>query len=463
MSNTYDVIFIGGGPAGYEGAIAAGKKGLKVAVIEMDKPGGTCLQRGCVPSKALLHTVKFIKQIKAASKAGIKIENYSLDLDTIVKQKNRVVSKLTKGIESLFKKYNVEMINGKGKVSAVDTVTVDTAQGQTQLKARNIVVATGSVSAELPFLKIDGTHIIGSDEALDLENIPEKLLVVGAGAIGLEMAVVYSYLGSSVQVVEILDHIVPGSDTEVADILAGELKKQKIKIHTATTASNPVIDAETGTVTFDFKNAKKEWQDSFSKVLLSVGRRPLSDGVFDESLGIEIDKRGFVNVNENLQTRHPNIYACGDLIGQPLLAHKASHEALAIVDHIADGAPIVHHPVPGAVYTFPEMASIGLSEEQAKEEGIEIKVGRFPYSAGSRSNAIDEKSGLVKIIADQDNTLLGAHIVGYGADELMPILNYAVTKKLKADDFKDMIFIHPTLGENIREAVGEIGGFSIHI
>jgi dihydrolipoyl dehydrogenase len=460
MSYDYDIIFIGGGPAGYEGAIAAGKKGLKAAVIEMDKPGGTCLQRGCVPSKALLHTVKFIKQIKAAAKAGIKIENHTVDIPTILKQKNRVVSKLTKGIESLFKQYNVTMINGKGKVTGPETVTVNNDQ---TLNAKHIVIATGSVPAELPFLKIDNDYIFSSDKALDLENIPAKMLVIGAGAIGLEMAVIYSYLGSTVTVVEIMDHVIPGSDAEVADILAKELKKQKIKILTATDCSNPTINQDEKNVSFNFKSGEKEWQDSFDKVLLSVGRKPLTADVFDSSMGIVTDKRGFIEVNKSLQTAIPSVFACGDVVGQPLLAHKASHQAIAIVDFIGDGIEIVHQPIPGAVYTFPEMASIGLSEAEANEKGFEVKVGRFPYSAGSRSNAIDEKVGLVKIIADDDNTLLGAHIVGYGADELMPILNYAVSKKMKADAFKEMVFIHPTLGESVWEAVGQIGGFSIHI
>jgi dihydrolipoamide dehydrogenase len=456
----YDIVFIGGGPAGYEGAIAAGKKGLKTAVVEMDKVGGTCLQRGCVPSKALLHTAKFLKQLKNASKSGIKIDNYTLDLDTIIKQKNRVVSKLTRGIETLFKQYNVEMINGKGKVTAKDTVSVD---GERELKAKHIIISTGSVSAELPFLKIDGKYIIDSEKALDLEDIPGKLLVIGAGAIGLEMGLIYSYLGSAVTVVEILDQVLPGMDTEVANILEKELKKQKIKIHTAATASNPVTNEQDNTIGFDFKAGDKEWQDSFDKVLLSVGRLPLTAGVCDESLGIELDKKGFIKVNDNLQTGVPNIFACGDVVGLPLLAHKASHQALAIVDFITTGKPVTHHPVPGAVYTFPELASIGLTEAEAKNKGMQIKIGRFPYSAGSRSNAIDEKVGLVKVIADESNTLVGAHIVGYGADEMMPILNYAVTTHMKAEEFKDMIFIHPTLSENIREAVGEISGFSIHI
>ncbi|UCH97196.1 MAG: dihydrolipoyl dehydrogenase [Candidatus Aminicenantes bacterium] len=456
----YDIIFIGGGPAGYEGAIAAGKKGLKAAVIEKDKPGGTCLQRGCVPSKALLHTAKFIKQLKSAAKTGIKVDNYTPDLDTIIKQKNRVVSKLTRGIETLFKQYNVQIIQGKGKITTKDTVLVDDDK---ELKAKHIVISTGSISAELPFLKIDGKYIIDSEKALDLENIPAKMLVIGAGAIGLEMSVIYNYLGSDVTVVEILDQVLPGMDTEVANILEKELKKQKIKIHIATTASNPLINEAENTIAFDFKTGEKEWQDSFSRVLLSVGRWPLTRGVFDDSLRIELDEKGFIKVNDNLQTNIPHIFACGDVVGPPLLAHKASHQALAIVDFITEGKPITHHPIPGAVYTFPELASIGLTEKEAKDKGIEIKIGRFPYAAGSRSNAIDEKVGLVKVIADETHTLIGAHIVGYSADEIMPILNYAVTTHMNADDFKDMIFIHPTLSENIREAVGEISGFSIHI
>lgn len=456
----YDVIFIGGGPAGYEGAIAAGKKGLKVAVVEMDKAGGTCLQRGCVPSKALLHTVKLLKQLKGASKTGINVDNYSIDLDTIVKQKNRVVAKLTKGIELLFSQNNVDLIPGKGKITATDTVLVD---GEQELKAKHIVIATGSYPAQLPFLKADNPYIMQSDKALDLEDIPEKMLIVGAGAIGLEMGVIYSYLGTTVTVAEIMPHILPGNDVEVADILEKELKKQKIKIYTATSVNNPNIDETTHSITLDFKQGEKTWQESFSRVLLSVGRKPLTAGVFAETLGIGVDERGFIKVNENLQTAVPTIFACGDVVGQPLLAHKASHQAIAIVDFIVSGTPVVHHPVPGAVYTFPELASIGLSEEQAKEKGLAIKIGRFPYSAGSRSNAIDEKVGLVKIIALEDNTLIGAHIVGYGADELMPILNYAVSSHMKADTFKEMVFIHPTLGESIWEAVGEVAGFSIHI
>jgi dihydrolipoamide dehydrogenase len=456
----YDIIFIGGGPGGYEGAIAAGKKGLKTAVVEMDNLGGTCLQWGCVPTKALLHNVKLLKMLKSAAKSGITVENINVDIAAIAKNKTRVVSKLTKGIESLFKKNNVELFRGRGKIAAHDTVTVDNEQ---ELKAKNIVIATGSKGAELPFMKVDGQFVINSDTALELNEIPEKLLVVGAGAVGLELGLVYQYLGSQVTVVEILDKVLPGMDTELAGILYNELKKQKIKIHISTAASNPVIDTETNTISLDFKQGDKEWTDQFSKVLLSVGRLPNTDNLFHESVKIETDKRGFIPVNSNLQTSVPTIFACGDVVGNPLLAHKASHQAIAIVDYIAHGKEVVHHPIPGAVFTFPEFASIGLTEEEAKNQGMNIKIGRFPYSAGSRSNAIDEKSGLVKVIADENNALVGAHIVGAEAGELMPILNYAVTKKMNAEEFKEMVFIHPTLSENIWEAVGEISGASIHI
>jgi dihydrolipoamide dehydrogenase len=458
----YDIIFIGGGPAGYEGAISAGKKGLKVAVVEMEKIGGTCLQWGCIPTKALLHNVKLLKQIKSSSRAGITIDvdSVNIDIEALAKYKTRVVSKLTKGIELLFKKYNVELIQGRGQVTAADTVLVDEER---EFKTKHIVIATGSKSAELPFLNVDGTFVINSNMALELKDIPGKLLVVGAGAVGLELGLIYTYLGSQVTVVEILDQILPGSDTELMAILKNELKKQKMKIHTSTAASNPVLNQETKTIILDFKQGEKEWKEEFSLVMLSVGRIPNTTGIFHESINIKTDKSGFIMVNDNLQTTVPTIFACGDVVGNPLLAHKASHQAIAIVEFIAEGKEMVHHPIPAAVFTFPEFASIGLTEGEAKARGMNIKIGRFPYAAGSRSNAIDEKNGLVKVISDEDNTLVGAHIVGAEAGELMPILNYAISKKLKAETFKEMIFIHPTLGENIWESVGEISGGSIHI
>jgi len=459
MIMTYDVIFLGGGPAGYEGAISAAKSGLKTALIEKEKAGGTCLHWGCIPTKALLHPLKTIKAFKDLSKIGLTVTDYNLDIDKLKKYKERVVSKLTKGIELLFKEHGVELIKGVGCLTAPGEVTI---AGVGVFTAANIVLCTGSEPSALPFLKPDGTRVINSDQALELAVIPQRLLIVGAGAIGLEMAEIYTYLGSSVTVIEMLDHVVPGSDLELADLLKGELKKQKISILTSTTLSNPILDEMGGGVAVTLTQADKSWEEHFDVVLLAVGRRPRSQGLAAEPLGLAINKQGFVVVDDQLQTNIPGVYACGDLVGQPLLAHKASHQAIAIARKLATGKPIVHHPVPGAVFTFPEFASIGLTEEQAKAELGEVKIGRFAYAAGSRSNAIDEKNGLVKVVAQTDGTLVGAHILGAEAGELMPILNWAVTKKLKADDFRELITIHPTLSENVWEAVAQIGGFSIH-
>ncbi|HSQ34630.1 MAG TPA: dihydrolipoyl dehydrogenase [Candidatus Binatia bacterium] len=453
----FDLLFIGAGPAGYEGAIAAAKKGLKAAVVEMDLPGGTCLQRGCIPTKAILHSVKAIKQINDFAKIGVRVEKFQVSLEEIKRRKIRIVSKQTRGIELLFKQNNVQLIKGKAQIVGANKIILD---GQKEISAGHIVIATGSKAAELPFLKWDGKKIINSDDLLELESVPETMLVVGAGAVGLEWALIYSYLGSKVTVVEIMDSIVPGSDREIAEILRVELVKQNITIHTATAISDPRLGEK---VQLTFKKGEKTWDEEFAKVLLAVGRTPNSREIFSADVPIVLDNKGFIHVSSNLQTAVPSIFACGDVIGAPLLAHKASHQAMAVVDHIVSGTPVPHHPWPGVIFTFPEMASVGLTQEQAATDGQQVKIGRFPYAAGSRANAIDEKSGLVKIIADRENVVMGAHIVGAEAGELLPLLTYAVTRKLKCDEFKDLVFAHPTLGENLWEAMGEIAGFSIHI
>jgi len=423
----------------------------------MDLPGGTCLQRGCIPTKAILHSVKAIKQINDFAKIGVHVEKYQVSLDEIKRRKVRIVTKQTRGIELLFKQNNVEMLKGKAQIVGANKILLD---GQKEITASHMVVATGSKAAELPFLKKDGQKIIISDNLLELESVPETMLVIGAGAVGLEWALIYSYLGSKVTVVEIMETIVPGSDKEIAEILRIELIKQNITIHTATAISNPRLGEK---VQLTFKKGDKVWDEEFSKVLLAVGRTPNSEGIFAKDIPIVLDSKGFIQVSPNLQTAVPEIFACGDVIGPPLLAHKASHQAMAIVDFLVSGTAVAHHPLPGVIYTFPEMATVGITEDQAVKDGLKIKIGRFPYAAGSRANAIDEKSGLVKVIADQDNVILGAHIVGAEAGELLPLLTYAVTRKLKCDEFKDLVFAHPTLGENLWEAMGEIAGFSIHI
>lgn len=354
----------------------------------------------------------------------------------------------------------MDFYNLKGKI--ISPNEIELSDGRV-ITSENIVITTGSAPADLPFLKRDGKYIVNSDDALEVTDVPGKLLVIGAGAIGLEMGVIYKYLGSDVTVVEIMPHIVPGSDFECADILHKELNKQKVKVLCSCSASDPVINEEEHKVSMKFKTDDKEWEDSFDKVLVAVGRKPYSEGAFSDNLGIKLDEKGFIKVDSNLMTDVKNIYACGDVTAGQLLAHRASHQATAIVEHILNSTPVHQNAVPWAVFTFPEFAGIGISEEEAKESGITYKVGKFPYSAGSRSNAIDEKAGIVKVITDENGVIIGAHIIGAEAGELLPVLIYAVIKGVKTEEFKELIFIHPTLSENIWEAVGEAGGFSIHI
>jgi len=456
----YDLVFLGGGPGGYEGAVAAAKKGLKTAVIEKDKIGGTCLHYGCIPTKTLLNTVKHIKMFKSSSRLGVKVNDFSIEMETVKKYRDSVVSKLTRGIELLFENNGVELIKGKGIITAPGRIQVEEYG---TVEAKNIVIATGSVPAGLPFLKADSEFVINSRQALELHEIPVELLVIGAGAIGLEMAVIYSLLGSKVTVVEIMDQVVPGSDKEMAEMLKKELKKSRINIFTSTTVSDPKIDKKNRKISFKFFSDGKTDHRTFDKVLLSVGRIPNTKGIFSDSVNIELDKNAYIKTTNNLETSEKNIFACGDVTGQPLLAHKASHQAIAISQYIAEGKKVPEMVIPGAIFTFPEFASAGLTEEEAKTDLPGYRTGKFPYSAGSRSNAINEKNGLVKVITTEDGTLAGAHILGAEAGELMPLLTYGIQKKMKTTEFKELVFIHPTLSENIWEALGESAGFSIHI
>lgn len=457
MTPEHDILFIGGGPAGYEGAIAAAKRGLKAAVVEMDQLGGTCLQRGCIPTKAILHSVKAVKQIQDFAKIGVRVEKFHVSPEEISRRKERIVAKQTRGIELLFKGHGIQLIRGRAQVAGAGRVLID---GRKEVTARHIVAASGSLPADLPFLKVDGERVVGSDHLLRLERIPDTMLVVGAGAVGLEWALIYNYLGTRVTVVEIMDTVLPGTDPEIAQVLRNELIKQGITLHTATAVSDPGVAEK---VALTFRKGGKEWREEFSQVLLAVGRLPNTAGLFAAELGFALDAKGFIPVSPNLETAIPGIFACGDAVGPPLLAHKASHQAMAVVEHIVAGRPVGHAPWPAAVFTFPEVATVGLSEPQALQAGLPVRIGRFPYAAGSRANAIDEKAGLVKVVAGEDGTVLGAHIVGAEAGELLPLLAYAVQRRLKAGEFRDLVFIHPTLSENVWEALGEVAGFSIHI
>jgi len=454
----YDILFLGGGPAGYEGALYAAKKGLSVAVVEKNALGGTCLQWGCIPTKNLIHAVRMVKTIQEGPRTGIACGDVQIDLPRITKKKQAVVTKLTRGIEYLFDQQGIPAYRQRGTIRDQHTIRLENGE---EIQGRHIVVATGSRPAALPHLDFNHPGVMDSTRALELSRIPQRMLVVGAGAVGLEIGLIYRYLGAEVTIVEIMDQILPGSDREVTALLQGELKKQKIRIHTGTA----LIQArwEQNQLAVEFKKDEEAFQGRFDVALLSVGRKPNSGGVLDPGLAIQTDDRGFIQVDSNLRTSLAGIFACGDVIGGAMLAHKASHQAKQVVDYILTGKPVQPVPIPAAVFTFPELAAVGITEEEARENGMSVQIGRFPYSAGSRSNAEGEKAGLVKVIAGTDGRLLGAHIVGAGAAELIQVVNFALARKMRISDFEELVTIHPTLGENVYEAIGEIGGFSIHI
>ncbi len=453
----YDILFLGAGPAGYEGAVFAAKSGMKTAVVEMDQVGGTCLQRGCIPTKAILHSVRAIRTAREGAKIGVHVDAVRVERAEIAKRKDRVVAKHTRGVETLFKQHGVSLLRGRGTLAGAGRVGID---GAGEVTARQVVLAPGSLPAELPFLPFDHRVVLSSDDLLRLEQVPPRLLVVGAGAVGLEWALIYAYLGSQVTVVEVMEQILPGSDAEAAAVLRNELVKQGITIHTATAMAEPQVGADSLRVSL--RQPGRDWSEEFDRALLAVGRRPRTSGLIAPGLGLAPDARGFIPVDGNLRTALASVFACGDAVGAPLLAHKASHQALAVVDHLLTGRAVHTGPMPAAVFTFPELATVGLSEAEAHRRNLAVTVGRFPFAASSRANAIEEKAGLVKVLAGADGTLLGAAIVGPEAGELLALLTFAVTRGMKAGELRDLVCIHPTLSESVWEAVGQIAGFAIH-
>ncbi|MDD5261892.1 MAG: dihydrolipoyl dehydrogenase [Methylacidiphilales bacterium] len=451
----YDLIVIGSGPAGYVAAARAGQLGLKTACIEKSKPlGGTCLNVGCIPSKALLASSEhyhFAKHRFASH--GIVASNISLDLAALMKRKNDVVSQLGKGIEFLFKKNKVDRFEGTGTLRSPKQVVVTGNDGKEQvLETKNILIATGSVPIELPFLKFDGRSVVSSDHAIAFSEVPKSLLVIGAGAIGLELGSVWSRLGSEVTIVEFLPRIATGFDLELATQLQRSLEKQGLKFFLSTQVQS--AQAGKGSVTLTAQQDGKKITLEAEKVLVAVGRKPYTAGLGLENAGIKLSEKGRIPVNKNWQTVMPNIYAAGDVIEGPMLAHKAEAEANAIVEHIAGQAGQVNYnAIPGVIYTAPEGASVGLSEEQAREQGREIKTGKYPFMANGRALAGDTKEGFAKIITDaKTDKVLGAHILASNASELIAECVLLMEFGGSAEDLARTIHTHPTMSEVVKEA-----------
>ncbi len=463
---SFDVIVIGAGPGGYVGAIRAAQLGLKTALIERESAlGGTCLRIGCIPSKALLnssHHFAFAKHDGAAH--GVVVSGVQLDLPTMLKRKDKTVGQLTGGVAFLMKKNKVATFAGQGVIEKSGVVTVRKADGSTEaLEARHIIIATGSVPVDLPFAKPDGNVIGTSTEALSYDRVPESLVVIGAGAIGLELGSVWARLGAKVDVIEFLPRVAAGFDADISTGLQRALQGEGLRFHLETKVSEINVVGGRAHVKAAGSDGK-ELAFMADKVLVAVGRKPSLGGVAPESLGLALDEKGRVKVDGHFCTNLPGIYAIGDVIPGPMLAHKAEEDGIACVELIAGKAGHVdYNLVPNIVYTSPEAASVGLGEDAAKAAGIDVKVGKFLYRANGRALASDSADGFVKIIADaKTDRLLGAQILSPAASELIAECVMVMEFHGSAEDLARTVHGHPTLSEATKEAALAVAGRAIH-
>ncbi len=464
--NSYDVAVIGAGPGGYVAAIRAAQLGMSVALVEKwPTLGGTCLNIGCIPSKALLESSELLHAARhKLADHGVVCDQVSFDLKKMMERKDKVVGELVGGLPLLMKKNKIAVLTGEGSVSADRTVSVAKADGsREQLKADHVVLALGSVPIELPFLKFDGERVVSSTEALAFQDVPKRLAVVGAGAIGLELGSVWARLGSQVTVIELLPRVAPNSDAEVSKALQRALEKQGLAFRLNCRLSG--AEVKNDELVVGFQNEKGD-QDELAcdKVLVAVGRRPLSDAAWLAEAGVRLDDKKRVRVDDQFRTNVAGIYAIGDLIPGPMLAHKAEEDGVAVAEMLA-GMPIHvnYDVVPNIVYTWPELAEVGLSEDEAKKRGIPYRTGKFFFRANGRAKALNETEGFVKIVAHAEtDRLLGVHIVGPRASDLIAEAVTAMEFHGSAEDVGRIVHAHPTLSEVVKEAALAVDKRPIH-
>ena len=465
MSNKFDATVIGGGPAGYVCAIRLAQLGLKTACVDFRSSlGGTCLNVGCIPSKSLLNLSENFQKAKKFSDMGIEIGKLELNLNKMMENKDKAVSSLTKGIEFLFKKNKVSYIKGKGKLISESEIEIQSEKGEiNKIISKSIILSTGSEPSSLPGIGFDEDKIISSTGALSLKKVPQKMLIIGGGYIGLELGSVWSRLGSEVHVVELLDHITPGMDREISNEFLKILKKQGINFHLNTKVEK-IIKKRDGLVV-EIKNKEKKISKlDCDKILVSVGRKPYTKNLNLEEIGIKLDEKKRIIVNKKFQTNKKNIYAIGDVISGPMLAHKAEEEGIAVAEIISGQAGHVNYNViPGVIYTHPEVAYVGKTEEQLKENNINYKVGKFPFFANSRAKAINESEGFVKILADSTtDQVLGVHLIGPHAGELIAEMSVAMEFGASSEDIARTCHAHPTFSEAVKEAALSVDKRQIH-
>ena len=457
----YDLAVIGGGPGGYVAAIRAAQLGLKTVLAEKESVGGVCMNWGCIPTKFLLSQTKTAKD--ASGNKNLEGAVPGLNWEKVQEEKDRIVSRLVKGTQFLLERNGVEVLSGeacleKGGISFED-------QGERRfIAADKTILATGSKPANLPFLQADGERVLSSRQALSLRKVPVSIIIIGAGAIGLEMATIFNRMGSEVKVLEMMDTVLPGSDREMAARLERVLKKQKTAVFTRMRIDESRFTESGVELSGLSLKTEKPFRFEAEVALLAVGRAPNSPPLGKDLPQLNINRAGFVCVDEFMQTSIPGAYAIGDLVGGQLLAHKASHEGIVAAEHAAGlGSRMEYHAVPAAVFTDPEYASVGISQEQAESEGRTIKTGTFSLQACGRAVTMGETDGLVKLIADKRDRIIGAHILAPHAGDLIPELTLAVNKGLRLEDVYSTMHIHPTLSESMAEAAMEAQGRAIHM
>ena len=465
----FDAVVIGAGPGGYVCAIRLAQLGQKVALIDRDNLGGTCLNWGCIPSKALIHAAHLYETMHTtAGDMGFSFEGLELDFGKLNQWKNGIVKQLTGGIGGLCKRHGIEVIMGTAAFAGPNQLEVSLAEGgkKETVDFDKALIATGSASASIPGVEFDGERIIASKEALNLPELPNQMVLVGAGVIGLELGSFYSMLGTQVVVLEYLDQLLPGTDLDLVRVVQKKLESRGAQIHTAFQVQSAQRQGDKVIVRGAPKSGGDELVFETEVVLVSTGRRPYTQALEPERAGINPDERGFINVNQSLQTAAPHIYAIGDVTPGPALAHRASHQALVAAAHLAgdDKAVVDYRVVPGAIFTEPEIASAGLSEAEAAAKGIDIKVGKFPFAALGRALANANSEGFVKLVGDaKTDQLLGMHIVGGDASNLIGEGALAIEMGANIEDLALTVHVHPTYSESIMEAAESYFGHAVHI
>jgi len=460
VDNHVENVVIGGGPGGYVAAIRLGQLGRETMLVERETLGGVCLNVGCIPSKAIVRAAKLMKEILRAKDFGIETSQPKMDLQKLQLWKKGVVDKLTQGVAYLCKGNKVDVVYGEAKFQAPHQIEIKTKEGSRVVTVDNVIIATGSRPVEIPGLKFDGKFVITATEALSFTEAPRNFVIIGGGVSGLELGMAYAQFGSHVTVIEMLDQLLPGTDIELVRVVERTLKKLGVETHLKARAKW----AKEGKVGAQLADGK-EIEVPADNVMVVVGRRPNSDQIRLETTGVKTDQAGFIQVNAQMQTNVPGIYAIGDVVGQPLLAHKASKQAIVAAEVIAGEASAADFKaIPGAVWTDPEIATVGLTEAEAKKQGYQLIVGKFPFTALGRAVAVGETDGFIKVIADKESErILGIHMVGADVTDLISEAALAIEMGATLDDLALTIHPHPTLPEALMEATEAAKGKAIHI